>query len=241
MESLIDEKKRWDEVAKRYAEITDKDEPTKHYTARRLIEVLPKTGRTLEMGCGDGYITDFLAQHCESLTVLDASREQLETIETRLPNLKYICSLFEEYVPDKPFDSIVAAHVLEHVLDPVGILKQISCWCSEGGRIHIVVPNAESLNRRLGVKMGLINKVDELGENDLAIGHRRIYTLPLLLEHVARAGLRVINISGIFIKPLAGTQIRNWDKAILEGLYNLGRDLDPRLASELYVETALRS
>ncbi len=234
------EQERWDRVAACYADVTRKDGPTKYYTARHLLEVLPGTGRTLEMGCGDGYITDYLAQQCNSLTVLDGSKEQLEAIRRRLPHLTYVCSLFEAYAPPGPYDAIVAAHVLEHVLDPVSLLKRMAGWLAKGGRIDIVVPNAESLNRRLGVKMGLIGTTDELGVNDLAIGHRRIYTLRRLLEDIENAGLCVRNISGILIKPLSGAQICEWDKDILDGLYELGRELPPELSSELYVEAAVQ-
>lgn len=238
MIDLVREKQHWDEVAKAYDEATAKDAPTKHYTGVRLLEVLRREGRSLEMGCGDGAITDYLARHCESLTVLDASQAQLDAIAERWPKLTYVCSLFESFEPEEPYDQIINSHVMEHVDDPVAIFRRTATWLKPGGRMHVIVPNAESLNRRLGVKMGMIQQVDELGENDYAIGHRRIYKLPLLIEHIEAAGLRVVNASGIMIKPLSGAQVMSWSAEILEGLYKLSRDLPAEMSSELYVEVA---
>ena len=77
-----------------------------------------------------------------------------------------------------------------------------------------------------------------VGENDIAIGHRRVYTLPLLLQHLEEVGLKTIHISGIFIKPLPGAVVCKWNKRILEGLDRLSHNLPPEYASELFVEVA---
>ena len=59
------------------------------------------------------------------------------------------------------------------------------------GSIVVIVPNANSLHRRMGLAMGAISHLKELQEHDHRFGHRRYYDLPALREHVEAAGLQV--------------------------------------------------
>ena len=70
--------------------------------------------------------------------------------------------LFEDFRPAEAFDVVVMEHVLEHVEDPVGILKLAKPWLAPGGQVVIGVPNAHSFHRLAAVKMGLLKDVYEL-------------------------------------------------------------------------------
>lgn len=53
-----------------------------------------------------------------------------------------------EYPPGF-FDLVTMNHVLEHLHDPVAALTRARTWMRPGGRVRVVVPNVESLERRL--------------------------------------------------------------------------------------------
>ena len=76
------------------------------------------------------------------------------------------------------FNTILALHILEHLEDPINFLKTMKSLLADKGKIIIVVPNAESLHRHLGVKMGIIETIYDLGEEDIRVGHKRIYPTP---------------------------------------------------------------
>src|SRR5205814_1973330 len=125
--------------------------------------------RILEMGCSDGTSTRFLLAKAQSLYVIDGAAEYCDIVRKNLsdPRLRITQTLFEQYVPEAPFDDIVLARGLDYIESPVKLLKQINLWLRPGGRFHLVVQNAQSLHRRLGVALGLMPKIDHLNELSL--------------------------------------------------------------------------
>jgi len=51
------------------------------------------------------------------------------------------------FTPDRPVDAIVLDNVIEHVLDPVGLLEQSASALTDGGVAVVVVPNRRDLRR----------------------------------------------------------------------------------------------
>ena len=168
---------------------------------------------------------------------LDGSKELTDKLKRTIKNrsLEIICSLVEEYKPKEKFDTIVLAHILEHVENPIKILKLAKSWLKKNGVILVDVPNANSIHRLVGVKMGLLKRKTDLNENDIKIGHRRVYTLNKLIWDAKKAGLKIKKTGGIFFKPLSNNQIEeNWDEKMIKGFYELGKDF-PELDAEIYI------
>jgi 2-polyprenyl-3-methyl-5-hydroxy-6-metoxy-1,4-benzoquinol methylase len=190
-------------------------------------------GNVLEMGSADGQMTELLATQFDDVSVVDGSLEYVEAVRSRLPGVKGYHSLFEDFEPPERYDNIVMAHILEHVADPVAILQGAADWLSPGGRILIIVPNANSIHRLIGVKMGMLSAPTDLNEDDVRIGHRRVYTPEALASDIAAAGLRLVERGGIFFKVLSNRQIEEtWTPELIEGFYELGKDF-PDLATEV--------
>lgn len=188
--------------------------------------------RVLELGSGDGVMTAMLAEHFEHVTVVEGSRHLLDAIPDR-PNLEKVHSLFEAFSPAQPFDAIIMEHVLEHVEDPVGILKLATPWLAPEGVIVVGVPNANSFHRLAAVKMGLLPDVHALNARDHEVGHRRVYDWDSLRADITAAGLEVAHMDGVFFKPLSNGQIdQHWSDEMIEGFYELGKDF-PQNAAEI--------
>jgi 2-polyprenyl-3-methyl-5-hydroxy-6-metoxy-1,4-benzoquinol methylase len=193
--------------------------------------------RLLEMGCGDGEMTQYFTQYFESITVVDGSETMLNECRNRLLNdkIKFELSLFEEYVPENKFETIIMSHILEHLDEPVKMLEIVSTWLKKDGRIIVAVPNAGSLHRRAAVKMGLLKTCDSLNNQDLLLGHRRVYYPEVLKEHCKLAGLNVKHFGGVMLKALTNRQIEeNWSSQMIEAFILLGDDL-PELCAEMFV------
>jgi hypothetical protein len=71
----------------------------------------------------------------------------------------------------------------------------------------------------------LIGRLDELQAHDLEVGHRRYYDRESLSADVARAGLEVVHEDGIFLKPLANSQMESWDEKLADAFYEVGREM----------------
>jgi 2-polyprenyl-3-methyl-5-hydroxy-6-metoxy-1,4-benzoquinol methylase len=208
---------------------------------RRMIEYKYRTFKKwlsgpagLELGPADGTMTRHLANDFQKLTIVDGSLELLQAIAPA-PNLEKIHSLFENYDPASTFNTIVMGHILEHIENPAELLRRAQGWLAPGGRIIASVPNGLSIHRLAGVKMGFLAHPCELNERDHALGHRRVYTPATFAEEFDRAGLRIVELGGVFFKPLSNKQIEEtWSDRMMDGFFELGKDF-PANAAELYV------
>lgn len=192
-------------------------------------------GLTLELGPGEGIMTDLLVSVCSELTVVDGAQLFLDLIKAKHPHIKVVNALFEEFEPDMRFDNIILGHVLEHVENPVEILKRAQKWLSPGGRILAAVPNSRSLHRQAAVLMGLLPFEDALNEADLHHGHRRVYNPESFRGDFLKAGLSIEVSGGYWLKPVSNGQIeRDWTPAMLDAFMALGERY-PDIAGEIYV------
>lgn len=200
-------------------------------------------GSLLELGSFKGDFTRRFLPYFEEITCVEASELAIMEAKEKLSKYKvqFVHALFENATLPKQYDNIVLTHVLEHLDDPVRVLKRINDeWLSEGGRFFLVCPNANAPSRQIAVKMGLITHNAAVTPAEAEHGHQCTYTLDTLERDVVRAGLRVVCRSGIFFKALANFQ---WDRLLqtdiitkeyLDGCYMLGQQY-PDLCSSLFL------
>lgn len=202
----------------------------------RAVGELVRGARVLEIGCAEGMLAAALADGRREVVAVDGSAALIAQARERFaaPGLTFHQSLYEEFAPDIPFDTVVLVNILEHVDDPVDLLRKARLWTNPGGRIIILVPNAWSLHRRVGVRMGLLADVHDLNDTDRRVGHRRVYDQDLLEADVAAAGLATTARSGLFLKPLSESQMDGWSDALTDAYYEIGKEL-PEWCAELIV------
>jgi 2-polyprenyl-3-methyl-5-hydroxy-6-metoxy-1,4-benzoquinol methylase len=172
-----------------------------------------------------------------TLTVVDGSALFLQQVKENVAasNLKLVHSLFEDFTPDRKYDTIFMSHILEHLDDPVSLLIRSRSWLAANGRILVSVPNANSLHRFVGVKLGLLPSHESLNEQDVILGHRRVYSPSLLKQQVTQSGLTIAHFGGIMIKPLSNRQIEaQWSDELIDAFFALSDDF-PELCSEIYI------
>jgi len=219
------------------------DDVLRRYVMRRLEPFL-RDGRGLEMGCYKGDTTELLTRRFSDLTVIEASDELVDMARARVgPTVRFVNATFESVDASAlggPFDSIFLLHTLEHLDDPVGVLRRVDGWLAETGRLFVAVPNANAPSRQIAVQMGLISHNEAVTDAEREHGHRRTYSLATLERDAVQTGLRVVERGGVFFKPLANYQ---FDKLMggdvisdgfLEGCYKLGL-LYPDLCASVFV------
>ena len=193
----------------------------------------------LEMGPAEGVMTRLLAATGKQLTVVEASGAYCADLAQRYPQAAVVHALFEEFEPAQQFDYIILGHVLEHVQDPVDILRRAATWLKPQGRMFAAVPNARSLHRQGAVLMGLLPQEDALNETDIRHGHRRVFNPESFRNAFLQAGLKVEMFGGYWIKPVSNKQIEDhWTPEMLDAFMQLGERY-PDIAAEIYVLAAL--
>jgi 2-polyprenyl-3-methyl-5-hydroxy-6-metoxy-1,4-benzoquinol methylase len=230
-----------DTPARKYAYTFDLD--VMHPFMLRSFEPFIRGGDVLELGSHTGEFTERLAATFSEITCVEASGEAVKAARMRLGNkAQIIHSTFESVRLDRRFEHIVLTHVLEHLDDPVAVLKRINDeWLSKTGRFFLVCPNGNAASRQIAVHMGIISHNTAVTPAEREHGHRLTYTLDTLERDARAAGLQVIHRSGIFFKALANFQ---WDRLLatdiiskdyLEGCYRLGHAYPDLCASILLV------
>lgn len=229
-----------DNVGRRYAYGFDLD--VMHPFMMRSFRPFFRSGNLLELGSSKGDFTRHLLKEFDHITGVEASGDAIEEARTKVGNgVEFVHSRFETVTLPKRYDNIVLTHVLEHLDDPVSVLRRVNEeWLAESGRLFLACPNANAPSRQIAVKMGLISHNAAVTPAEDEHGHRVTYSLDTLERDAAAAGLRVVYRSGIFFKALANFQ---WDRLLqtdvisdqyLEGCYQLGQQY-PDLCSSIFL------
>lgn len=190
-----------------------------HYQAMACLEHA-RGDSLLDMPCGDGALTAMLAPRFKRVVGVDASSQHLALAKINLPRAELHEALIEEFETEERFHTITMLNILEHVVDPVGVLRKAASLLSDDGVLLIHVPNALAINRRLAVLMGTLTDCEELSPFDIhVVGHRRSYSLSTLCDDIHRAGLKVNETGGVFYKMLSTPQM---DWFLKNGLWQEG-------------------
>lgn len=210
---------------------------------QRVLNRIDREKSILELGIGHGYTPVWFSQASSRHVVIDGSTVVIDRFRENNPEYagEIVFSFFEEFQTTEAFDYIVMGFVLEHVDDPLVILKKFKNFLKVDGKIFIAVPNGKSLNRRLGLSMGIVDDIYSLNENDLALGHKRQYCTDTLRADVEASGLVVTHVEGIYLKPFPLHVLQSIESAEenFQALMEVGIDF-PQLCVAILLEAELK-
>lgn len=164
------------------------------------LSALPN-GRVLDVGCGSGALVERLGNlgwHAEGV---DLDEQAIRAARTSNLTVR-LGTLEEQRYLDGGFDAVTMSHVIEHVHDPLQLLRECRRILKPGGRLVVVTPNISSLGHRY------------FGASWLGLDpprHLHIFTPSSLAELAKGAGFRNVNVK---------TTVRGAD-----GLYVASRDI----------------
>lgn len=159
---------------------------TRHFwfvgTRNVIVDVLSRAlgpaasnARVLDVGCGTGYTLSRLPAETRA-TGIDISPTSVALARERAPRASIVQgSAVALPFGDGAFDACIALDVLEHLDDDAGAARELRRVVRPGGVVLITVPALKILWHA----------------HDVALHHRRRYTLPEIVSVVERAGLRV--------------------------------------------------
>lgn len=175
-----------------------------HWYPTRITGRFGHCGSLLELGIGHGFTTETFSAHTDRHVIVEGSPAVIGQFRRNHPDsqAEVIEAYFEAFETDERFDVIVMGFILEHVDDPGLLLARFRRFLKPGGRMFVAVPNAKSMNRRLGLELGLIDDIYSLNANDIALGHQRQFCRDTLRALLREHGYAVVHEEGIYLKPL---------------------------------------
>ena len=117
---------------------------------QRMLELtcsraeLEEGQQILELGCGWGALSLFMAENypSASITAVSNSRTQREFIESQaaergLENLRVVTADMRDFQAESKFDRIVSVEMFEHMRNYRLLLERVSGWLLPGGKLFV--------------------------------------------------------------------------------------------------------
>lgn len=211
----------------------------------RLADRAPR--HVLEIGCGarlQAAEWQNAGGTWDRWTTVEPSQTFCEKARTaNLPHFEVVMGFFEDVVDQLPGpefpDMILCSGLLHEVSDASRLLDAIRGRMGPETVLHINVPNATSLHRRLARAMGLITDLTELSARNKTLQQPRVFDAETLANTVEAHDLIVIRSGGYLVKPFTHSQmaplVETLGRDVFDGLNQLGVEM-PELASEIFVE-----
>ena len=123
---------------------------------RIIREMLPRTGRLLEVGSWDNRAINYYKEKFVGKTYgIDISPKVLESTAPYFDEVK-VCDLNRDRIPydNESFDIIICSEVIEHIYDTDRLLMNIHNVLKSDGQLIISTPNLSSFFNRIFIVLG---------------------------------------------------------------------------------------
>ena len=158
-----------------------------------VLNLIPEKSRILDLGCGNGNVSRLYLKKGK-VTGLDISKIALKKasgfgIKTKLYDLDKLPLPFK----NKAFEVVILTDVLEHLLNPLAILKEISRLLTNKGQLIISVPNFARLENRLQMLWGDPTDILHFDKYGDFKEHLHWFTIPKIKYFLNLAGFEEIS------------------------------------------------
>ncbi|EMB50163.1 3-demethylubiquinone-9 3-methyltransferase [Vibrio mimicus CAIM 602] len=205
--------KKFEDMASRWWDLEGEFKPLHQINPLRLNYVLEKANglfgkKVLDVGCGGGILAESMAREGAQVTGLDMGKEPLEVarlhaLETGT-KLTYIQSTVEDHAAANPqtYDVVTCMEMLEHVPDPLSVIKSCAKLVKPGGHVFF-----STLNRNFKSYLFAIVGAEKLlkivpeGTHD----HNKFIRPSELLKMIDQTALQEQGITGLHYNPLTDT------------------------------------
>jgi len=135
--------------------------------------------RLLEVGCAAGFLLEVARERGWEVAGVEISEPAASFARERLGDVVRTGTLEDARFENDSFDCVVMLDVVEHVPDPVGLLREAARVLRPGGVLLLSAPNARSISARLAGRYWFHFKRD----------HVVLFTEATLLRALDAAGL----------------------------------------------------
>lgn len=171
-----------------------------HLLAEAVLANTEPGDRVLEGGVSSGYFAELLVRTGRrvdgiELDAVAAERARRVCERVWVGDLQHV----DVRELDGPYDLLLFGDTLEHVPDPVIVLRTLASKLRPGGTLVVSIPNVANWAVRLGLLAGRFRYTDR---GILDRTHLRFYTRRTVVEMVEEAGFTVDEVAGTIPVPL---------------------------------------
>lgn len=149
---------------------------------KNLNEGMPAT--VFQVGCSDGYtLSQYKLNGADRVTGVDPSAMN-GRIAKETFNIDTVQADIESFETEETYDLMVLTHILEHIYDPLAVVKKCSSFQETGGWMLAEVP--------------LFEAVELFPSGYLSFEHINYFTEPLFRELIESCGYEIHLVSKVF-------------------------------------------
>jgi ubiquinone/menaquinone biosynthesis C-methylase UbiE len=171
-------------------------------------------GRLLEVGAGYGNCALSTAELFDEVVLTELTDNRvnvLKSVFTKFPNVRVIKNNLENGLPEFEnnfFDTVLLSAVVEHLIDPIQALRELSRVIKPGGVLLVDTPNIAKWTRRIKLLFGYFPSTASLSEGWTCYdrktatnlhdeGHLHYFTFRSLRKMlIERCGFRTTEVYG---------------------------------------------
>lgn len=177
------------------------DGPTHNlgYQLDALLSLLDKTKNKyiLDLGCGNGYLVNYLVKHGYNVYGTDASEKGIAIAKETNADRFFVQDLSSDKLPFQlqniPFDTIISTEVIEHLYNPEAFIGFCREQLGKGGEIIITTPYHGYLKNLI---LSIFNKWDAHMNPLWLGGHIKLWSKRTLTGALSNAGFTTIVFKG---------------------------------------------
>ena len=180
--------------------------------------------RVLDVGCGGGILAESIAQSGANTCGIDLSEKALKVAELHAlevgANLQYRAISAEALADEEPeqYDVVTCMEMLEHVPDPLSVVRACAKLCKPGGTLFFSTLNRSPKSYLFAIiGAEYILRLLPKGTHE----YTKFIKPSELVAFTRQAGLEMIGIKGMSYNPF--TQV-----------YSLGEDVDVNYMIAVY-------
>ncbi len=153
--------------------------------------------KVLDFGCATGVMLDEFKKRGADVTGIELSKWSCKYAKDKFDLTVFNENIFDVELAASSFDIITTSHVIEHVTDPVAVIKRLGQLLKPGGLLFIAVPNVDSLGRSIFGKSWYYYLPDE---------HLFLFNEKSMHQAVSLAGLNFICVKNYLWRKRSSAQ-----------------------------------
>ena len=169
------------------------------YLLHPLLNQLDKNKNTLilDLGCGNGFLANYLIKNGFNVYGTDASLEGITIAKNANPDRFFLQDLSIGKLPIElqqfQFDTIISTEVIEHLYDPGGFIDFCKTLLPNGGELIISTPYHGYLKNLV---LSIFNKWDSHLGPAWRGGHIKFWSKKTLSDLLISKGFKVVTFKG---------------------------------------------